>query len=206
MLPKCAIKWGVVWRKIPLKYRDFHRACGARTHSYGIQTPTFVTYEPRLLRHMNRFYWGWGWSSKNWIFDRMPHQITVSTGRITVSTGRITVSTGRITSIVIFGPKSVKNYLNNSQNHFRSIWGEEPMWEEYPRTSDWETAKEEDPKNLCFRKTARAEDPRTSDGETKGCGFFAYSWKLPAYSGAFLLTVDNFSFFTYNWSFFCLQF
>ena len=35
-----------------------------------------------------------------------------------------------------------------------------------------------------------------------GCGFFAYSWKLPAYSGAFLLTVDNSSFFTYNWSFF----
>ena len=45
---------------------------------------------------------------------------------------------------------------------------------------------------------------------------FAYGWKLPAYSGAFLLTVDkfsfftdnssffayNFSFFTYNWSFF----
>ena len=30
---------------------------------------------------------------------------------------------------------------------------------------------------------------------------FAYSWKLPAYSGAFLLTVDNFSFFAYNWSF-----
>ena len=28
-----------------------------------------------------------------------------------------------------------------------------------------------------------------------GCGFSAYSWKLPAYSGAFLLTVDNFSFF-----------
>ena len=24
---------------------------------------------------------------------------------------------------------------------------------------------------------------------------FAYSWKLPAHSGAFLLTVDNFSFF-----------
>ena len=42
-----------------------------------------------------------------------------------------------------------------------------------------------------------------------GCGFFAYSWKLPAYSGAFLLTIDNFSFFahnfsflTYSWSFF----
>ena len=43
----------------------------------------------------------------------------------------------------------------------------------------------------------------------KGCGFYAYSWKLPAYGGAFLLTVDkfsffaySFSFFTYNWSFF----
>ena len=34
-----------------------------------------------------------------------------------------------------------------------------------------------------------------------GCGFFAYNWKLPAYSGAFLLTVDNFSFFTYSWAF-----
>ena len=34
-----------------------------------------------------------------------------------------------------------------------------------------------------------------------GCGFFAYSWKLPAYSGAFLLTADNFSFFAYSWSF-----
>ena len=34
-----------------------------------------------------------------------------------------------------------------------------------------------------------------------GCGFFAYSWKLPAYSGAVLLTVDNFSFFAYSWSF-----
>ena len=35
-----------------------------------------------------------------------------------------------------------------------------------------------------------------------GCSFFAYSWKLPAHSGAFLLTVDSFSFSTYNWSFF----
>ena len=34
-----------------------------------------------------------------------------------------------------------------------------------------------------------------------GCSFFAYSWKLPADSGAFLLTVDNFSFFTFSWSF-----
>ena len=39
-----------------------------------------------------------------------------------------------------------------------------------------------------------------------GCGFFAYSWKLPAYNGAFLLTVDNFSFFTYNLSFFAYGF
>ena len=35
----------------------------------------------------------------------------------------------------------------------------------------------------------------------RGCSFFAYNWKLPAYSGAFLLTVDNLSFFTYSWSF-----
>ena len=30
--------------------------------------------------------------------------------------------------------------------------------------------------------------------------FFAYSWKLPAYNGAFLLTIDNFSLFIYSWS------
>ena len=39
-----------------------------------------------------------------------------------------------------------------------------------------------------------------------GCSFFAYNWKLPAYSGAFLLTVGNFSFFTYNCSFFAYIF
>ena len=39
-----------------------------------------------------------------------------------------------------------------------------------------------------------------------GCSFFAYSWKLPAYSGAFSLTVDNFSFFAYSWSFFTYSF
>ena len=49
-----------------------------------------------------------------------------------------------------------------------------------------------------------------------GCGFFAYSWKRPAYNGAFLLATGSlsfsaysfssfaysFSFFTYSWSFF----
>ena len=35
-----------------------------------------------------------------------------------------------------------------------------------------------------------------------GCSVFAYSWKLPAYIGAFLLTVDNLNFCAYNWSFF----
>ena len=42
--------------------------------------------------------------------------------------------------------------------------------------------------------------------DTCGCSFFAYNWKLPAYSGAFLLTVDYFSFFTCNWSFFAYSF
>ena len=42
-------------------------------------------------------------------------------------------------------------------------------------------------------------EPRAISG---GCSFFAYSWKLPAYSGASLLTIDNLSFFsTHNWSF-----
>ena len=40
----------------------------------------------------------------------------------------------------------------------------------------------------------------------QGCNFCAYSWKLPAYSGAFLLTIDNFSFFTHSWSFFIYNF
>ena len=39
-----------------------------------------------------------------------------------------------------------------------------------------------------------------------GMQLFAYSSKLPAYSGAFLLTVDIFSFFTYSWSFFAYRF
>ena len=34
---------------------------------------------------------------------------------------------------------------------------------------------------------------------------FAYSWKLPAHSGAFPLTVDNFGVFTYSWSFFAYR-
>ena len=36
--------------------------------------------------------------------------------------------------------------------------------------------------------------------------FFAYSWKLPTYSGAFLLTIDSLSSFAYNWSFFAYSF
>ena len=35
--------------------------------------------------------------------------------------------------------------------------------------------------------------------------FLAYSWKLPAYSGAFLLTVDSLS-FSLQLELFCLQF
>ena len=30
------------------------------TDFYGLRTPTFMAYKPRLLRHMSRFYWGRG--------------------------------------------------------------------------------------------------------------------------------------------------
>ena len=39
-----------------------------------------------------------------------------------------------------------------------------------------------------------------------GCSFFAYSWKLPAYSGAFYLQLTIFCFFTYSWSVFAYSF
>ena len=40
----------------------------------------------------------------------------------------------------------------------------------------------------------------------KGYSFSAYSWKLPAYSGAFLLTIVFGSFFAYSFSFFTYNF
>ena len=49
-----------------LEIKGFHRECGTRTDFYGIRIPTFMAYESRLLHHMNRFYWGWGWSSIYW--------------------------------------------------------------------------------------------------------------------------------------------
>ena len=57
---------------------------------------------------------------------------------------------------------------------------------------------------LCFRFQIKA--ALQAQWITIGCGFFAYNWKLPAYSGAFLLTIDNFSFCAYNWSFFAHNF
>ena len=66
----------------------------------------------------------------------------------------------------------------------------------------WET----DFKPLLVLARRRAVPVRISTGYPFGCGFFAYSWKLPAYSGAFLLTVDNFSLFTYSWTFFAYRF
>ena len=53
MLPKYAMKWGVVWRKNPLKERDFHR-------EYVVQTPTFMAYKLRLLWHTNPDFIGGG--------------------------------------------------------------------------------------------------------------------------------------------------
>ena len=59
---------------------------------------------------------------------------------------------------------------------------------------------------LYIRKpTGRRPQIHPKKSYRKGCGFFAYSWKLPVYSGAFLLTVGNFS-FTYSLSFFAYSF
>ena len=62
---------------------------------------------------------------------------------------------------------------------------------------------------MCFflRMLGR-KNTKNTHTQKKGsdAAFFAYSWKLPAYSGAFLLTVDNFSFFTYSLSFFAYSF
>ena len=47
---------------------------------------------------------------------------------------------------------------------------------------------------------------RSKSEQIQGNGFFAHNWKLPAYSGAILLTIDKSSFFTYNWSSFTYTF
>ena len=46
-----------------LEIKGLHSECGARTDLYDRRTPTFMAYEPRLLRHMSRFLLGSGWSS-----------------------------------------------------------------------------------------------------------------------------------------------
>ena len=60
-------------------------------------------------------------------------------------------------------------------------------------------------KKFPVRSHNRSSLPKLFEGDFGsvdfGCGFFAYNRKLPAYGGAFLLTVDNFSLFTYSWSF-----
>ena len=66
---------------------------------------------------------------------------------------------------------------------------------------NWESTE-----NWDFHRLEPYTNPYSDTSWNFGCGFFAYSWKLPAYSGAFLLTVDKFSFFTYSWSFFAYNF
>ena len=61
-------------------------------------------------------------------------------------------------------------------------------------------------RQACFCKSIAIEMGGVPRYFSKDGAFFAYSWKLPAYSGALLLTVDNFSFFTYSWSFFAYSF
>ena len=66
MTPKYAIKWGVVWRKIPWKK-------GTSTENV-VHGPTFMAYELRLLWHTNPPFMPYepfllgvgGWSLKFW--------------------------------------------------------------------------------------------------------------------------------------------
>ena len=44
-----------------------------------------------------------------------------------------------------------------------------------------------------FCQAARKEQP-TASAMIIGCGFSAYSWKLPPYNGAFVFTIASFSF------------
>ena len=83
MTPKYAIKWGVIWRKNPLQIKGLSQRmwCTNRllwhTNSdfYGIRTPP-------LLCHMNRFYWGWGWSLICWFKGAWHHSKNhVTSGR-----------------------------------------------------------------------------------------------------------------------------
>ena len=64
---KDAIKWGVGCRKKSLEITGpSQRIWCTNSDFYGIRTPTFMPFEPRLLCHMSGLYWGWGWSSIYW--------------------------------------------------------------------------------------------------------------------------------------------
>ena len=71
------------------------------------------------------------------------------------------------------------------------------------RTKDWLSKCRT--RNGLHEKYAIAAFSERKDNRL-GCGYFAYNWKLPAYNGAFLLTVENFAFFAYSWSFFAYSF
>ena len=69
--------------------------------------------------------------------------------------------------------------------------------------------KDDEPSELGPPAPRVAAVKKNLSGALWGCSFFAYNWKLPAYNKAFLLTIlaflltaDNFSLFTYIWSFF----
>ena len=72
MPPKYAIQWGSVWHKSRLRFRDFYRKS-------GIRTPKIWHTKPPLLCHMNRFYWGWGWSLICWeLTDDEDHRTIIN--------------------------------------------------------------------------------------------------------------------------------
>ena len=89
---------------------------------------------------------------------------------------------------------SLRNWCGESKN-----WkpGDNLHFRKKRSRTEWEGHSRSSESVLGYSRNSS----RSSETYYNGCSFFAYSWKLPTYSGAFLLTVDNFSFFAYNFSF-----
>ena len=62
------------------------------------------------------------------------------------------------------------------------------------------SSREEGADNTLHQNSTSSSSMDTAKIEAVFWDVFAYNWKFPAYNGAFLLTIDNLGFLTYNWS------